>query len=59
MNKYVKLISDLKALHVQFDKGLSDKEIEHIEITYGVHFPKSLREMYQIELPVSGSFKEG
>ncbi|SEW46304.1 SMI1/KNR4 family protein [[Clostridium] fimetarium] len=56
MNKYEILINALKVVHVQFDQGLTDKEIEQIENTYGIQFPKSLREMYQIALPISGSF---
>ncbi len=56
MNKYEKLINDLKLKHIKFDKGLTDEEIVKIEKTYDIYFPKSLREMYQIALPVSKSF---
>lgn len=56
MNKYEKLINELKLKHIKFDKGLTDEEIVKIEKTYDIYFPKSLREMYQIALPVSKSF---
>lgn len=56
MNKYEKLINDLKLKHIKFDEGLTDEEIVKIEKTYDNYFPKLLREMYQIASPVSKSF---
>lgn len=56
MGRYDKLIADLKSKKVKFDKGLTSEEFDKIEYTYGICFPKSLREMYEIALPISESF---
>lgn len=56
MGRYDKLITDLKSKKIKFDKGLTNEEFDKIEKTYGICFPKSLREMYEIALPISASF---
>lgn len=56
MGRYDKLIADLKSKKIKFDKGLTSEEFDKIEKTYGICFPKSLREMYEIALPISASF---
>lgn len=56
MSKYENLINDLKLKHINFDKGLTDEEVLKIESFYDIQFPKSLREMYQIALPISDPF---
>ncbi len=56
MEKYRLLIDDLKLKKIKFAKGLTNDEIKKIEQTYDIKFPKSLREMYQIALPISKSF---
>lgn len=56
MDEYRQLINDLKAKRIRFTKGLTKNEITKIEQTYNFQFPTSLKEMYQIALPISKSF---
>lgn len=51
-----KIISLLKACGVEFAPGLAPDEMEKIEKTYGIQFPKSLRIFLMEALPVSTGF---
>jgi hypothetical protein len=56
VDKYEKLIADLRKKKIKFDKGLNADEYLEIETFYDISFPKSLKEMYQVAVPVSHSF---
>lgn len=43
----------LEKANVQFEKGLSDSEVERIESKYAFRFPPDLKEFLQFSLPIS------
>jgi len=47
------VIERMKSAGIQFDKGLTDCEIDHIERLYEIKFPASLRQFYSQALPIS------
>ena len=53
---YKKCIDLMKRQGVDFAEGLSPNEIIAIEKTYGIQFPKSLKEFFMEALPVSKGF---
>lgn len=53
---YQKLFELLKTKGVQFDKGLSVKEIDIIEKEYHINFTDELKQMYKVALPISHGF---
>lgn len=53
---YTECIALMKQKGVEFAEGLSPNEIITIEKTYGIRFPKSLREFLMEALPVSKGF---
>lgn len=53
---YKKYISLLEQQGVQFEKGLTQEEIELAEKIYDIKFPKSLSEFLMTALPVSKDF---
>ncbi len=50
------IIRKLKEKKVEFEHGLSDKEVEQVESQFGLQFPPDLRDFLQTELPVSENF---
>jgi hypothetical protein len=51
-----KLVVELRRHYVEFDEGLTDGEIEHLESTYALKFPPDLRAFLQTALPISEDF---
>lgn len=47
------VVARLRSAGMQFDEGMSNKEIVLAEQQYGVRFPPDLREFLQIALPLS------
>lgn len=50
------VIRKLKAKKVKFEHGLSDQEIQEIELKFDIRFPPDLRDFLQTELPISDNF---
>lgn len=50
------IIRKLKAKKVKFEHGLSDQEIQEIELKFDIQFPPDLRDFLQTELPISDKF---
>lgn len=50
------VIRKLKAKKVEFEHGLSDQEIQEIELKFDIQFPPDLRDFVQTELPISDNF---
>ena len=53
---YEKSINLLKAKGIEFETGLTGVEMEKIESTYKIEFPKSLKMFLMAVLPVSRGF---
>lgn len=51
-----KIIEILRKNNIDLDKGLSDFEIDNIEMIYSITFPPELRELYKVALPISKGF---
>jgi hypothetical protein len=57
--RYIReLVEWLDGHDVVFERGLSDDEIERIELTYSLRFPPDLRKLLQYALPVSERFPD-
>lgn len=56
MSNYNKLIKMLELKDIEFNKGLTDKEIAYIEKIYKITFPQELKKFIKIKLPVSNGF---
>ena len=50
------IIMNLKKAGIEFDKGLSEKEINEIEKMFQFQFPPDLKAFYQKEFPISDGF---
>ncbi|MBR4671213.1 MAG: hypothetical protein IKO84_11480 [Butyrivibrio sp.] len=50
------IIKILKKNNIAVEKGMDDKEIEEIQLLYGIRFPKSLLELLQEGVPHSKGF---
>lgn len=50
------VIRKLKAKKVKFEHGLSDQEIQEIELKFDIQFPPDFRDFLQTELPISDNF---
>ena len=46
------LVERLRVWNVEFVPGLSDREVEQVQATYGVQFPPDLRWFLQYALPM-------
>ncbi|WP_194191842.1 SMI1/KNR4 family protein [Clostridium chrysemydis] len=53
---YMELINKLKHKGIEFEIGLSNDEIKRIEEVFNIEFPKDLKELYKIALPISKGF---
>lgn len=53
---YEQLINKLESKGVEFEIGLSNDEIKRIEEVFNIEFPKELKELYKIALPISKGF---
>jgi len=53
---YKKIIQTLENRGIQFEDGLTNKEVIDIEKRYGVIFPDELKSFFSIALPVAGGF---
>lgn len=53
---YKQLINKLKSKGIEFEIGLSNDEIKRIEEIFNIEFPKELKELYKIALPISKGF---
>lgn len=53
---YKQLINKLESKGVEFEIGLSNDEIKRIEEVFNIEFPKELKELYKIALPISKGF---
>ncbi len=53
---FTKIIDQLKKKFVDFEKGLSEKEMEVVENRYGILFPPDLKLFLMTEMPVSSGF---
>ena len=51
---YKKIISSLKEQGIEFETGLTEREISTIQYIYEIMFPESLRHFLMEGLPVSG-----
>ena len=51
-----KLVKMLEMKGIEFEEGLTDKEIAYIEKIYSITFPKQLKDFIKIKLPVSNGF---
>lgn len=51
-----KIITDLKNAGIQFEAGLSEKELEAIESKFEIRFPSDLRLLYKTAFPISENF---
>jgi len=49
------VVARLRSAGIQFDEGMSEKELVLAEEKYRVRFPPDLRDFLQIALPLSGS----
>jgi len=54
--KIERVIEILKDRHVRMKRGMSDEQIEQVELMYGITFPEDLRALYQAIVPVGKSF---
>lgn len=53
---YKELIEKLKLRGVEFTSGLDEKEFETITKEYDFKFPRELKKMYEVALPISQGF---
>lgn len=53
---YNELIDMLKFKGVEFEKGLSEQEINRIKHEYSIKFPQELKDFYMTALPISKGF---
>lgn len=54
--EYASMIEKLKKVGIKFTDGLSDKEIEKIENTFGFKFPKEITSFLSYAYPINDSF---
>lgn len=54
--EYASMIEKLKKVGIKFTDGLSDKEIEKIENTFGFKFPKEIASFLSYAYPINDSF---
>ncbi|MEO0479353.1 MAG: SMI1/KNR4 family protein [Planctomycetota bacterium] len=52
------LTAETKPFRVEFDPGLSDAEVEHVERVHGFRFPPDLRAFLQTAMPTGPGFPD-